>query len=137
MSQLTITNETNETPAKGSWRKIRQDEYETIKMLLEAGVKTSTIARIQNRSANTIGKISKSTSLQDYRRTSAAERRKYSKVVVNPPKSTEEVPAETSVTQQGTGRPEVDSLERIANALERLADAWERKPEKKSSFFGN
>lgn len=135
------------TPAgrkTNKWKHITQDEFDTIKLLISAGLKLDMVASVQDRSYSTIVTINNSNTLEEYKQRVRAYTA--SKKNGNKPRTVASEASDNDTLQQSVVDSFIDelnapakqpeTLERIAVALERLADAWERTPEKKSTFFG-
>lgn len=102
-------------------------DYETIKLLKEAGVATKMIKDITGRSASTICLIAKSESFEDYRLTLAASRKPKTLV---PPLQEPEIDNKISpLTLDIKNNTELilDRLGNVENAVNILLEIWNEK----------
>lgn len=112
-------------------KNLTKEDFEQIKMLTTVGLSQSKIARIVNRSATTVRKITNAETLEEYREAARLERRNYYDANLKTSESEGVGTAEPEVTTS-LSRPSIEEqLERIAIALERLVEAWESNPTKK------
>jgi hypothetical protein len=141
MNQLTTaTKKTRKTKGK----RLTQDDYDQIKLLLAAGLKPSLVSEVSFRSHGTVNRIQQSKDFTDYKaelakinavyharannRTASPAEQEILNKIEDP-----ETPAGHVVQAPGMSLSEVQ-MERIANALERLADAWEAHPKRTGLF---
>lgn len=117
-----------------SWKKLSQKEYDSIKMLLTAGVKHSVIVRTLNRADSTITKIKKSRTFEEYLQGLRDEQNRSRKqtpiqepVTANPAKgSTIEYITEGQQLLTVLTRI-ADELYTLTDAVKNLETAWENK----------
>lgn len=135
--------------AKGKkYTQVNEEEFNRIRVMFDAGLKTGVIVSITERSPHTINNIRKSKTWEQYQQVLADlyEKRKAEREAAKDTQVPDlaeamkkgdwekkvAVPSETEVAT--TAITNKRSLERIATALERLADAWEAQPNKRRLF---
>lgn len=119
-------------------KRITQEDYDQMKLLLAAGLKPSLVGEVCQRSHGSVNRVMRSASYEDYRESLTKMNKVYH--------AKADAKSTAPVEQEATSEPEQDlmttkaytadeTLERIASALERLAEAWEAQP-RKNNFFG-
>jgi hypothetical protein len=143
---------TTPTVRKTKGKRLSQEDYDQIKLLLAAGLKPSLVAEVSLRSHGTVNRIQQSRDFDEYktelskinaiyharannRKSSPAELEVLKKIEDPNDVINEGLDKLYGVPEMSLEERKVIALERQATALERLADAWEAHP-KRTGLFG-
>jgi 3-dehydroquinate synthetase len=114
-----------ENMAKRKFKRLTEDDFNQIKLLLNTGLKTSQIMQITKRVNAVIVIAEKANTFAEYRQLMREKNDKEKKPVEEKVVANGET-ANSIVTMHDI----MTILEKINSNLERLADAWEKEPER-------
>lgn len=117
--------------AKKSFKHITDQDFKSIKALLESGVSVSVVAKATGRAYTTVRAIYKTSTVEEYKMYVSEYHNKKREVVDTTPKHLPEELEVAEEPQRTRFSSDSVNLDRIATALERMADAWENKPKRK------